>query len=201
MNNKRKRKRKKFMGKKLDSNREVKRKLISLCNRFMICTVIFLVALIVFKKNPEYQKFIQRKVYDNNFPFVDFKQVYDKYIGNLFVFSKKPDTKPVFGEKLTYQNINEFNNGAKLEVGLEYLVPALESGIVVFIGEKDDLGQTIIVQQVNGIDVWYNNVEAKEIKLYDYIEKGSLLGKSLGQEICLYFKKDGNFLDYKQYLT
>ncbi len=203
MNTKRKQKKRQYaICSQLNHQEILKRKIISFFNRLMVCVVIFLSTLIVFKKNPEYQKFVQRKVYESNFPFVDFRQVYDKYVGNLFFSSKDKDKDTmVFGEKLVYQNIDTFNNGAKLEVGYEYLVPALESGIVVFVGEKDDLGKTVIVQQVNGVDVWYNNIELKEVKLYDYVEKGSLLGKSLSNEIFLYFKKDGNFLDYKQYLT
>lgn len=202
MNTKRKRKRKKVVQySPLNSRVLMKRRIISFANRFMVCVIIFLIALIVFQKNPDCQKAVQQKVYENNFPFMDFRQIYDKYIGNLFFSSKGNNDTPVFEEKLVYQNIDTFNNGAKLEVGYEYLVPALESGIIVFVGEKDDLGKTVIVQQVNGVDVWYSNIELKEVKLYDYVEKGSLLGKSLTNFIYLYFKKDGNFLDYKQYLT
>jgi len=80
------------------------------------------------------------------------------------------------------------------------LVPVIESGIVVFMGNKDNYGNVIIVQQVNGIDIWYVGVENSNIKMYDYIEKGSLLGEAINNEIYLYYQKGGEFLDYKEYL-
>lgn len=49
-------------------------------------------------------------------------------------------------------------------VSNNYLVPTLESGIVVFMGEKEGYGKTIIIEQINGIDVWYSNIEGKILK-------------------------------------
>ncbi len=46
-----------------------------------------------------------------------------------------------------------------------------ESGIVVYIGEKENYKQTVIVQQMNGVDVWYGNIKQANVKLYDYVEK------------------------------
>ena len=36
--------------------------------------------------------------------------------------------------------------------------------------------------------------------MYDYIEKGSLIGESLDNTIYLAFQKEGNFVSYKDYL-
>ena len=79
------------------------------------------------------------------------------------------------------------------------MVPILESGVVVFIGEKDDYKNTIIVEQVDGIDVFYGNIKTNNIKLYDYVEKGELLGEA-NKELYLVFQKDGEYLDYKEYI-
>ena len=79
-------------------------------------------------------------------------------------------------------------------------MPALESGIVVYIGDKDNYGHTIIIQQVNGIDLWYVGVNNSNLKLYDYIEKGSLIGEALSNDIYLVYKKDGKVLNYEDYI-
>ena len=42
------------------------------------------------------------------------------------------------------------------------------NGIVIFIGEKEGYGNTVVVEQVDGIDVYYSNVSVSNIKLYDY---------------------------------
>ena len=88
----------------------------------------------------------------------------------------------------------------ELEVSKEYLTPALESGIVVFMGEKEDYGTTIIIQQIDGVDVWYCNIEAKDIKMYDYVKKGALIGQVKSNKLYLVFQKEGKYLNYKEYI-
>ena len=89
----------------------------------------------------------------------------------------------------------------KLTVSKEYLVPVIDSGMVVFIGDKEKYGKTVIVQQVNGIDVWYSSLENVSVQLYDYVEKGDLLGDVKDTSLILVFKKDGKVLDYEKELS
>ena len=56
------------------------------------------------------------------------------------------------------------------------------------------------IQQVNGIDLWYVGLKNTNIKLYDYIEKGKLLGEVDTNEIYLFYQKEGKFIDYQEYL-
>ena len=97
---------------------------------------------------------------------------------------------------------NEFTNkdGVMLTVEENYMVPTLESGIVVFMGEKDGYGTTVIIEQIDGVDVWYSNIKTNDIKMYDYIEKGSLIGETNGKKLYMVFQKEGAYLDYKKYL-
>ena len=79
------------------------------------------------------------------------------------------------------------------------MVPNIENGIVVFIGKKDNYGDTIIIEGTDGIDIWYSNVKSS-LKLYDYVEKGSLVGEALSNDIYLVYKKDGKVLNYEDYI-
>ena len=36
--------------------------------------------------------------------------------------------------------------------------------------------------------------------MYDYIEKGKLLGEVKGKELYMVFQKEGKYLNYKEYL-
>ena len=58
------------------------------------------------------------------------------------------------------------------------------------------------MQQVDGVDVWYSNinVNTENVKLYNYVEEGSLLGEAKGDYVYLVFQKEGKFLDYKEYI-
>ena len=76
----------------------------------------------------------------------------------------------------------------------------MKDGIVVFIGEKENYGNTIVVEQTDGIDVFYGNIDNVNVKLYDYVESGTLLGQAKNNNIFLVFQKEGNNLDYKQYI-
>ena len=67
-------------------------------------------------------------------------------------------------------------------------------------GEKEGYGNTVIIEQVNGIDVWYANIKSNDIKMYDYIEKGNLIGEANGKKLYMVFQKQGVYLDYKEYI-
>ena len=104
-------------------------------------------------------------------------------------------------EKLSYKDKSLYHDGVKLTVSSEYMIPSLESGIVVYIGEKENYKQVVIVQQMNGVDVWYGNIKQANVKLYDYVEKGSLIGQVDNKTLYLVFQKEGKFVDYQSYLA
>ena len=72
----------------------------------------------------------------------------------------------------------------------------LNSGIVVYIGQKEKLGNTVIIQGTDGIDYWYSNIDNLSVNLYDYVEKDIVLGTSINEYIYLTILKDGEYLNY-----
>jgi len=173
----------------------------SYINKILISVLLFIVLLIVVKVDSKYKEVIYRNVYEQNFSFAKANELYKKYFGDILPFDKiVPVDEVVFNEKMVYSNVSLYKDGVALTVAEKYLVPVIETGIVVFIGEKDEYGKTIIIQQTNGIDVWYGNVNVSDIKLYDYVKKGQLLGEVIDNELYMVFQKNGDFLDYKEYL-
>ena len=168
---------------------------------FIFLVLLTLIALILLKKNSTFKNAFYKYVYEENFSFAQVNAMYKKYFGSAIPFEDilKKNTKSVFNEKLTYSKAEAYKDGVKLEVSKQYLVPVLESGMVVFVGEKDGYGNTIIVQQMNGVDVWYSNVTSN-VKLYDYIEAGEALGEVNGNDLYLIFKKDGTIQNYEDYI-
>ena len=47
---------------------------------------------------------------------------------------------------------------------------------------------------------YYANINAMNLKLYDYIEKGTLLGETKDNKLYLVFSKNGEYLNYKDYI-
>lgn len=186
-------------GKKIKKNRS---SLSYFLSKFLITVIITLITLILLKSNNKLKTNFYNKVYDNNISFASINKWYEKYFGSSIPFKDllEKDTKTVFNEKLKYSNKSKYLDGVKLSVDKNYLVPILESGMVVYIGEKEGYGNTVIIQQIDGIDVWYGNIDTSNVKLYDYVEKGKLLGEVKDKSLYLVFKKDGKALSYEEHL-
>ena len=111
------------------------------------------------------------------------------------------DTVSVFNEKLQYSSVSDYENGAILEVDKNYLIPNMEKGIVVYIGEKDKYGNVVMVENESGVDIWYGNVCNAMVSLYDNLDSGSYLGESCDDFIYLVYSKKNDYLDYHDYLS
>ena len=157
--------------------------------------------MIYIKSNPNNKQLIKKNIYESSLQFTEVKKIYDKYFGNILsidnIIYKE---KPVFNEKIIYSQKNKYKDGVSLTVEKNYMVPSIESGIVVYIGEKKDYGNTIVIEQINGIDVFYSNIEIPNIKLYDYIEKGEYLGQTKTEKLYMVFQKDGEIINYDEYI-
>ncbi len=191
---------------KIRSNKETKvktsklhHKLVSLINRTLLTIIIFLVGMIITKENPANKQMISHNLYEESINFTKFKKLYNKYFGK-YIGDVSEDSQQVFTEKIAYTKESLYKDGVKLTVSKNYLVPVLESGIVIFMGNKEEYGNTIIIEQINGIDVWYSNINTTDIKMYDYLKKGDLIGETNGTTLYLLFEEKGKFLDYKKYI-
>ena len=170
-------------------------------NNLLLTVIIFLGGMIFLKANPNQKELLEKKLYEESFPFQKVKLVYEKYFGKLLSGDKiLKEVEPVFSEKLAYSKKKSYENGVQLSVSKNYMVPALESGIIVFIGEKEKTGNTIIIEQIDGIDTYYGNISINNKKLYDYIEKGEYLGEVQDNKLYLAFQKKGEFQDYNKYI-
>lgn len=169
-------------------------------NKLFICAILVLVVLIGCKKNPSFKQKIYDNLYDRNISFAKFNMLYTKYLGPILPFKLDLTTKPVFNENLKYSNAEKYLDGVSLDVDNNYLVPSLSSGLVIFSGEKEEYGNTIIVMGEEGIETWYGNINNASVSMYDYIEKGSYIGDTLNNKLYLVFKQNGNVIDYEKYI-
>lgn len=175
----------------------------SLILRCMALVAIFLIMAIFYKSNQVFKDYIVTNIYTNNLKFTEAKKLYNKYLGGIIPLEKlkKEITTPVFKEEMEYSNISKYYDGVKLEVDNNYLVPIISSGMVVFIGDKDNYDKTIIIEGEDGINIWYGNIETTNVSLYDYVESGKLLGTTKNNYLYLVYEKDNKYLDYNEYLN
>lgn len=170
-------------------------------SKVLICLIMFILFLIGNKINTNFKSIIYENIYNDTFSFASLKSWYNNKFGDVFPLDNLlPRETLVFSEKLSYESSNVYKDGVALKVSSKYLVPLLNSGIVIYIGEKEGYGNTLIVQEESGINVWYSNINYSDVNMYDYIEKGNFVGEANGDVIYLVFQKDGKFLDYKNYI-
>ncbi len=195
----------KSVNKYLSKNKKKKRfsnVLYSIFIKLLICVLIVISVLIVIKIDKDNSGKISSFLYDNNISFARINKWYNEHFGDVLPFSGdvKSSVTPVFSESLEYKDASIYKDGVSLSVDDSYLVPILNDGIVVFSGLKEGYGGVVIIQQSDGVDVWYGNIENINVKLYDYVSKGEFLGE-VHSNLYLVFQKDGKYLDYKEFIS
>jgi stage IV sporulation protein FA len=173
----------------------------SLIMRSLIVIVLFLILAILSKGNKTYKDIIVNNLYEQNISFAKIKSLYTKYLGGIVPLDKVSQiVVPVFNEQLEYSNSSIYYDGVKLEVINDYFVPTLEEGMVVYIGEKENYGNVVIIEGLDGIEIWYGNMKTITVELYDYVDKYTYLGQTTDNYLYLVYSQNGTFLDYNEYL-
>lgn len=163
--------------------------------KILFTIILTLVSLILLKGNKEFKNLFYKYVYQDSISFVTLNKLYKNIFGSAIPFSDIINQETVFSEKLEYDGESLYKDGVALNVSKNYLVPALEDGMVIFSGEKKDYGKVIIIEDINGLTTWYGNLDNTNLKLYDYVKKGTLIG-SVNDKLYLVFEKDGEILEY-----
>ena len=171
-----------------------------LISRTLIAVIFVLGSIIFTNISAKNKELYQKYVLEDSLEFTKINELYQSLFGSVDITKKDNDSEVVFGN-ITYTNIEPFKNGSKLTIGMNEVVNVITSGIVVFIGEKDDLGNTIIIQGNDGVDIWYSNITDTDIKVYDYLESGNILGTSNSDDIYITISKDGEFISYEEYMA
>lgn len=194
----------KFLDKDKNKNQKEKNKkknfLMSFFNKILVCIILVIICLIMMKTNSNFKEFVSEKIFKDNISFAYLNNLYNKYFGSILPSYKNSDTEVVFNEKLEYFEYNKYLDGYKLSVTTSYLVPIIESGIVVYIGNIDNYGESVIIEGIDGVDIWYSNLENISVKLYDYVNSGDYLGEVKGEDLYLVFEKNQEYLKFEDYI-
>ena len=168
-----------------------KRNIKGITLKLVILIFVVFAILSIVKLSPETKDMIKKDLFETNLDFSKFNSIVSK----LF----PEENTPVDSNGIKYKNYTPYLNGVALEMIEDEGVNLIDSGIVVFVGEKDNYGKTIIVQQSNGVNVWYGNLDNISVNLYDYITKNSIIASSK-DKLYLVFEKNGEYLDYKNFI-
>ena len=165
--------------------------------KFMLAVIFFLGSIIFTNTSDKNLLLYKEYVLTESLPFTKVKGWYEELFGE--VLPSNDNAQTVFDGKLVYKEISDYQNGERLTVSSKSLVNSLASGIVVFSGEKDGFGNTVIIQGIDGADIWYGNLENISLNLYDYIEAGTVIGNTVDEYLYLVIKKDNEYIKYEHY--
>lgn len=190
----------KFKSKKKGFNKEIKvnKKMINkYITKVMLGIIFFLVSIIFTNFSDKNLLLYKEYVFTESLPFTKIKGWYEDLFGE--VLPKNDNTKTVFNGKLVYKEIVDYLDGEKLTVSSNSLVNSIGSGVVVYNGEKEGYGNTVIIQGIDGVDIWYGNLQNVSVSLYDYIEADTVIGEATNEYLYLVIKKDNEFIKYEDY--
>lgn len=173
----------------------------SIIKRTLLSVIFILIILIASNLSDKFKSLVKNESLENTFNFSKINALYKKYVTKINPIKPKGDDTSLVSSAhgLNYSKSEDYLDGVKLTVDSEYPVKMLDSGLVVYIGEKEGYGSSVVVKQSNGIDVIYGNITDTNIKVYDYIEKGTIIGNA-NEYLYLVFQKEGETLDYKKYI-
>ena len=108
-------------------------------------------------------------------------------------------TEPVSGT--VTESFTEAKKGITFKTASNAEVDAIDSGLVISVGDKEGIGKTVVIQHENGDESWYGKLNKVNVKLYDSVKQGQKIGtvtqNENGKEGIFYFAlKDGDqFID------
>lgn len=162
-------------------------------SKLLISIIIVLSCLIVTNFNVELRDTFNKKILEDNISFTSIKKIYNKYVGG----KDKEDTLVA-----NISSIDEYeimDNSYKFKINKDEGIEVRKPGIIVYNNIKDNLGNTVIIQGNDGVDIWYSNIEMTEYSIYDYVSSGDILGNSISDYYLITIVKDGEKLKYEEY--
>lgn len=160
-----------------------------------IISIILFFFMFFLLNNDKLYKNVSKVVFDNTIDFSYIRSKTNKLLGRI---TKKDYF--VVSEKLEYKNVEKYNNSYKFITDDNYVINNIKSGVVTFIGNIDDLKNTIIITGDDGYDYYYSNLENINVKIYDYIDKNVILGSTKGNYFYLTISKDNNYYNYEDFI-
>lgn len=191
--------------------------------KMLLSALLFFSVAILFKQSGDHfshaKAFVQY-TFEQDFQFASVADWYEKQFGKPLAILperlKKLDSDdelhpeqdyalPVAGKIVEPFDVEK--KGIVLETGVDATIECIQDGFVVFVGEKEDLNKTVIVQHPDGSESWYGNLASVEVGLYDYIKSGHPIGKaskgSDGKSGMFFFaiKRGESFIDPIQVMS
>ena len=172
----------------------------SLLTRCLLSVILVISLCIIMKVNTSSVSLFKEYILTDSLEFTKINKWYQDKFGKI-IPSVSDNSDLVFSnDDLTKNKYTTYLDGVKIEVSKSSPISLLCGGIVVYLGDKEGYGNTLIIQGNDGIDYWYGGITNTSVNLYDYLEKDTLIGEAQDNFIYLVLQKDNTYLSYEEYL-
>lgn len=172
---------------------------------------------VMFQSNTTMSQQVQslvKRTMEREFQFAQVSKWYEERFGAPLTFLNKEDKStdnqseyaiPASGKVL--ENFQTNGQGILVETAADAEVEAIDEGRVVFVGDKDQLGKSVVIQHADGSESWYGKLKDISISIYQTVKKGETIAKVSNEEsgdagtYYLAIKKDDTFIDPSQVIS
>ena len=172
----------------------VKKYLYNLFFRIFIAFSLFIIICLLYNNDLTY-KYIDTIIFDSG---VDFAYVRSK---TKFLLGKITGKSTyVLSEKLEYKKVEKYDNSFKFTTDSNYVVKNTKAGTVIYIGNIQNLGNSISIEIDSGEILTFSNLDNINVNVYDYVNEGTILGSVNDDYFYLTIEKDDQYLEYEDYI-
>ena len=169
-----------------------------LVTRILLSIILLISTCIYIKMDNKNILFVEKYLFEESLEFTKINKWYQDNIGEIIPSVNNNTTLVFSSSELKTSEYESYDKGVKIKLSKNQPISTLIGGIVVFIGEKDNYGNTLILQGNDGIDYWYGGITNLSVNLYDYLEKDTLIGETNNDHLYLVLQKNGEFIKYEE---
>ena len=173
-----------------------KDKISAYFTKILLSIIFLLISIIYIRYSSDNKNNYESLFLKDSMSFIYINNIYNKYFGSIIPTLNDNDISVV--NTSNYNNMDNYLNGKIIYLDPNSSVLSLSSGIIVYIGEKEGYGNTIIVQGNDGVDIWYGNILNTTYNLYDYVNVNDIIGITK-DNLYIVLMKDNNYIDYETY--
>ena len=187
--------------KRIHENYQDDKKISKIFSKILLSIIFILASCIYIHLDENNLTKYKKYLFEDNLTFAKINASYQKIFGSLFPSVTSNNTDVLASNEVVLNEVEEYLDGYKIKTSKNTPINVITSGIVVFLDDKEGYGKTAIIQGIDGYDIWYGNITDPSVKLYDYVEKGSILANSSDEFYYNVFYKDGNKVGYEEYFN
>ncbi|MBM7701370.1 M23 family metallopeptidase [Metabacillus iocasae] len=182
--------------------------------------LVLLVAILFKNPSPTFEqaRHVVQSTMEKEFQFATVSNWYEQTFGQPLALipqkSKKQTEQsvnsgyamPVSSSKVL-ETFEKNGQGMTVETNVDSVVEVMNEGFVQFVGTKEGLGKTVVVQHADGTETWYAQLKKINVNIYDFVDKGTDLGvvatNESGDKGVFYFaiKNGEEFIDPSQVIS